>query len=244
MDCQDVRKHLKSLSQQPAAADEAVARHLAECADCAAYSDQFATQEVAMKTALSSQPSDEHWRRHEALVRGSLNAFERRRTLARWTWVGAAAAAMLAFAAWGVYSFGKPGETVAKAGPQQPTANSPQPTPAQFSERLASLQESVRSKQVLDELEQLQITFENAGDAEGKSLAEDAELYVERILTIDAQQPEQVHEILAGIRQADISSRLEKLRASLSDDAPAPLQDSIKLAQATLSEASQLGEGK
>ena len=243
MDCQDVREHLKTLSRPAAvgaaAADEAVAKHLAECVDCAAYYDQLDTREPALKHALSALPGDEHWRRHEALVRGSLNAFERRRTWGRRAWVSAAAAAMLAFAAWGVYSFGKSGETVAKAGPQQPTANS-----QQLSERLASLQESVRDKQVLDELEQLQITFENAGDTEGKSLAEDAELYVERILTIDARQPEQVHEILAGIRQAGISSRLEKLRASLSDDAPAPLQDSIKLAQAALSEASQLGEGK
>ena len=103
------------------------------------------------------------------------------------------------------------------------------------------MQATVRDKQVLDELEQLQETFENSGDGEAKSLTEDAELYVERILALDTKDPEQMREILGGIHSADIKARLEKLRESLSDDAPAPLQDSLKLAAATLSEASELG---
>jgi hypothetical protein len=243
MTCQEVREHLKALNGQPAPApaDDAAAKHLVECAACAAWYEEQDSRGAGLARALRVEPSDAHWQRHQAAVRAGLNSLERRRTVSRWTWVSTAAAAMLAFAAWAVYSFGNASNNnVAQADPQQPTVNSPPPSAATLSERVAKLQESVRSKQVLDELEQLQISFENAGDADGKSLAEDAELYIERILSIDVQQPEQAREILEGIRQTDISARLAKLRESLSDDAPAPVQDSVTLAQTTLAEAGEL----
>jgi hypothetical protein len=153
---------------------------------------------------------------------------------------------MLALTAWGVANFVRPHNPDVAEAPKKPTLGAEQPfvknlDAAGLAARVVKLQDTVRDKQVLDELEQLEETFEKAGDGEAKSLAEDAELYVERILALDTHDPEQMREILAGIRSAGITSRFDKLRESITDDAPAPLQDSLKLAAATLAEASELG---
>lgn len=259
MNCQDVRNHLQALyatggksngvngvsgvmkvSTKPgagkeASADDAVSKHLVTCAECSAFMDQLDTNTTPLQKVLLSKESATHWLRHEASLRRKLDTADRRSSYARWVWVSGAAAAMLAFSAWAVFSFGQaPHNTVAL--PAESISNEA------LASRVATLQESLRNKQLLDEIEQLQISFENAGDAEGKSLAEDAELYVERILSIDVKQPEQVREILAGIQSAGISARFEKLRQSLNDDAPAPLRDSIQQTQTMLSEATQISE--
>jgi len=259
MNCNDVRKALHA--SQPTD-DDAIARHLVDCSDCAAFAEQLDTTGPMLRRVLSAEPDDAHWSRHAAAVRSALRTNEQRRTWQRWAWVSGAAAAMLTFCAWAVYSFGAarksdsialqnepvtpPKENTLTPVPTPtptPTQNpAPESVPAGLADRVAKLQESVRSKELLDELEQLQISFDNAGDAEGKSLAEDAELYVERILSIDVAQPEQIREILAGIKTAGISARFDKLSASINDDAPAPLRDSINLAQVTLSEAGKISD--
>lgn len=244
MNCQDVRNHLQTLyaagtPARASSADDAVSKHLVDCAACTAFMDKLDTNTTQLQKMLLAKESATHWLRHEASLRRKLDKVDRHISYARWIWVSGAAAAMLAFSAWAVFSFGQTPRSTVALSTDTPPAVSANSNEA-LAVRVSALQESLRSKQLLDEIEQLQISFENAGDAEGKSLAEDAELYVERILSIDVRQPEQVREILAGIRSAGISARFEKLRQSLSDDVPAPLQESIQQTQTLLSEASQL----
>src|SRR5690242_5647141 len=107
MTCEEVREHLKALKSaggQPAA-DESVAKHLVECAACAAWFEEQDSRGAALAHTLREMPGDDQWKQHQAALRTGLNSFERRRTFSRWTWVSTAAAAMLAFAAWAVYSF-------------------------------------------------------------------------------------------------------------------------------------------
>ncbi len=239
MTCSDVQQALEAQSD-PAAPqiDAAVSAHLKSCPACAAYAARVKRDDALLSEILSAGGHDVNFVDHRRAVTGKINAFEVRRGWSRRAWVATAAAAMLALTAWGVVNFvhPKPSEVALV------TPGAVQSSDASLSARVATLQASVRDKQVLDELEQLQETFENAGDGEAKSLTEDAELYVERILALDVKNPEQMREILGGIHAADIKARLEKLRESMSDDAPAPLQDSLKLATATLSEASDLGQ--
>jgi hypothetical protein len=245
MTCDDVQQALEAASDpgSPAPLSADVAAHLQNCAACSAYATRMKSDDVLLSQALAQEPRTEQWKQHQQHVTGSIQALDRRQGWNRRFWIGAAAAAMLALTLWSVASFVRPtSEKVAVENPKLPPPKMEGLPSAHLIERVAHLQETVRDKQVLDELEQLQITFENAGDAEGKSLAEDAELYVERILALDAKEPEQMREILSGIRSADISSRFEKLRESIRDDAPAPLQDSLKLAQTTLAEASDLAD--
>ena len=245
MNCDDVKQALEAASDPGSAAvpSAAVAAHLEGCAACRAYAARMNSDDALLSQALSGEPRAERFQQHRLNVAASLKSVDRRRGWSRRFWIGAAAAAMLALTLFGVASFVRPAsDKVAVVNPAHPPEKVGATPAAELSERLARLQENVRDKQVLDELEQLQITFETAGDAEGKSLAEDAELYVERILALDAREPEQMREILSGIRSAGISTRFEKLRESIRDDAPQPLRDSLKLAQSTLAEAGDLAD--
>ena len=248
MTCHEIQQALEALSDPaaPAAAelDAKVGAHLLTCPACSAYAARLERDDAVLAEVLSAPGRDSDLAAHRRAVASKIKSFEVRRGWSRRAWVATAAAAMLALTAWGVVNFVNPktsevaqADPVPHVGPITVQDHSEEA----LSARVTKLQATVRDKQVLDELEQLQETFENSGDGEAKSLTEDAELYVERILALDVKNPDQMREILSGIHSADIKTRLEKLRDSLSDDAPAPLQDSLKLAAATLSEASELG---
>jgi cell fate (sporulation/competence/biofilm development) regulator YlbF (YheA/YmcA/DUF963 family) len=189
---------------------------------------------------LAKPPAEEQWLRVKAGLaeRIELQLVWQRRLRRTW-WSLAAAAAVLLCVCGGLVVFR--GQT-----PNFQTAGNwgQSPKYESLASGLARLQQEVRNKQLLDELEQLQIAFREAGDADGKSVAEDAELYVERILALDGAHPDQASEILAGIKAAGIHQRVQKVRESIADDAPAPLRASLDLAATTFDQAVFLASAK
>ena len=224
-----------------------VAEHLRQCATCAEYAARLAVENRVLEETLSKPPAEERWQRVKAGLERRMAlelASARRRHRAVWAMAAAAAVVLCFGAGFLAYRRLKPSGELA-AGQTPPRSGGPaQAFAGALASGLARLQEEVRSRQLLDELEQLQIVFRETGDADGRSVAEDAELYVERILSLDGSRPEQAGEILAGIKAAGIQRRMRKVRESIADDAPAPLRASLELAATTLDKAAVLAAEK
>ncbi|MCY3023769.1 MAG: tetratricopeptide repeat protein [Planctomycetota bacterium] len=223
MNCDEARVLLEETG--PRSRDAAVAEHLAGCQDCGRYAAGLEGENALLQQGLATPPDEARWQRVQAALAARLARHAAARVRARrlwWTLASAAAMALISVAAWLAFN-----------GPASREE-------AAIAKEIAHLQKEVRDKQVLDELEQLQIVFHESGDAEGKSAAEDAELYLERILALDAKHAEQSREVLAGIRAAGIHQRLRQVRESIADDAPAPLRASLDLATSTLGAATVL----
>ncbi len=225
MDCEVARL---SMEQDNATESPEITAHLACCAECRAYEAELRHLNAALRAVLSAEPDRQRWTRLKQRVAARLDVSEARRRA--WTNTWRVVAALVAVAALGVIAFDA----------LRPSMSGTQASAKRLSARVAELQQRVRDKQLLEELEQLQIAFKENGDAEARSVAEDAELYVERILSLELDQVDQLREILAGIRAAGISQRLERVRASLRDDAPRPILTSLEMAEATLNEAGRI----
>ena len=164
MTCSDVQQSLEAQSD-PAAPqiDAAVSAHLKSCPACAAYAARVKRDDALLSEILSAGGHDVNFVDHRRAVTGKINAFEVRRGWSRRAWVATAAAAMLALTAWGVVNFvhPKPSEVALV------TPGAVQSSDASLSARVATLQASVRDKQVLDELEQLQDRRADRGGGTG-----------------------------------------------------------------------------
>jgi len=248
MNCEEAQVYLEGCGAGPPD-DGAVAEHLRQCTACAQYAASLAAENRILEEMLSRPPSEAQWQRVKAGFNGRMAlelAWRGRRLQAVWAVAAAAAVVLCLGAGFLAYRHLRPDggkELVSGRAPSRSGGPASQ-APNSLASGLARLQEEVRSKQVLDELEQLQIVFREAGDADGRSVAEDAELYVERILSLDGSHPEQASEILAGIKAAGIHGRVQKVKESIADDAPAPLRASLELAAATLDKAIFLGTEK
>ena len=219
MSCEEIRAKLEDAAE---AAKAEVAEHVRGCAACADYAARLSIENEILSRALSTEPDEKRFQAVRARVAQQVAAqpVARRRQWLLWAASSAAAAVMAVGLA--IYQFESESDELAMS--------------------VTLLQQSVRDKQVLDELEQLQIAFKDSGDEDATSVAEDAELYVVRILSIDPTQSTASREILAGIKEAGISARLHEVRDSIMDDAPRPLLSSIELALSTLEEATRLSE--
>lgn len=224
MNCEEARAFLEGCATSPPD-DPAVAAHLRQCSACSDYAAGLPGENRMLEQVLTVLPGEARWQRVKTGLAARLSwdaALRRRKRRILW----AAAAAVLAFSVTTAL--------LRRAG---------QPGPSEvLAASVTTLQEEVRAKQVLDELEQLQIAFRETGDADGRSVAEDAELYVVRILALDARRPDETREILAGINAAGIHDRLQRVRESIAEDAPAPLRASLELAAATLTRAARLAD--
>jgi hypothetical protein len=227
MNCEEIQVLLEGGTSP--AEEAVVAEHLGQCAACAQYAARLEEENRVLRKALALPPGAERWQRVKARAAAGadLETFSRtRRRRAYWAVAGVAAA--VAFSVTIII-------VRRDTGVQ---------TPESLAAHVATLQEEVRSSQVLDELDQLQIVFRETGDADGRSVAEDAELYVERLLALDAQRVDQAREVLAGIKAAGIHKRLLRVRDSISEDAPTPLRASLDLAASTLGKAAYLADSK
>jgi predicted anti-sigma-YlaC factor YlaD len=221
MNCEEARVILEENAK-----DAAVQAHLKDCAECREYATQMSADDAVLSRALGRSPDEARFQTVKARVMREVAAraisFSGSR---KWAWIAASAAAVVLLVSGAVYF------------------NTVRPSPREnMLQALATLQEKVRDRQLLDEVEQLQIAFSDAGDDDAKSVAEDVELYVERLMAADSSHPEQTREILRGIRNAGIAARLKQLRESVGEDAPVPVVNSLELALSTLNEAVRLAD--
>jgi len=257
MNCEEVQLHLEGCGApltppSPPWGEgrvRGVAEHLRQCAACAEYAARLAAENRVLAEALSQPPAEERWQRVKAGLEERMAlelAWRGRRHRAVWAMAAAAAVFLCLGAGFLAYRHLKPDAGNELVSDKATSGVGGQVRAGQdtLASGLARLQEEVRTKQLLDELEQLQVLFRDAGDADGRSVAEDAELYVERILALDGSHPDQASEILAGIKAAGIHQRVQKVRESIADDAPAPLRASLELAASTLGRAVFLASEK
>lgn len=241
MNCEEAHVWLEGVAT--AAEEAAVADHLRQCPACAQYAAGLAGEDRALQQALSGRRDEVRWERVKSGLAARIDSYEAgRQRRRRWLWAAAGAAAVALCLVTASVLHRHRHSTNAIAGAHDSRGKALQ-TIGALTARLSSLQEEVRARQILDELEQLQIAFRNAGDAEAQSVAEDAELYLERIMALDPKQLDQTREILAGIKAAGIQQRLQRVRDSIADDAPTPVRTSLELAAAAVSQAvSMAGE--
>ncbi len=233
MNCDEIRCLLES-DARDAAEDAAVRRHLESCNDCAAYAGAMRAQDNLVKRALT-QASDEV--RFARVKRRLSEGIDRERNVgARWRWFAAAAGSIAAsvLICAGIYFAAR------TSGPLDETRLNARDVFSQVDE----LQTKIRSTQVLDELVQLQAAMDGPEDQDGKSAAEDAELYIERILALHGTNEQAYRETLLGIGRSGVSARLRKVRESLTADAPKPVVASLDLAIATFDQAGQIVQAK
>jgi hypothetical protein len=223
MNCEETRAFL----EDDGPLDGAAAEHLRQCAACAEYAGQVKRENAALQAALSVPPDDAAWRRVNAGVAARRSASAARERRLTWLCAGLAAAIALAVGLGLIHGMQRQDGLASGDG---------------LAAQVLRLQEDVRSQQVLDEIVQLQVAFAGAGDAEAQSAAEDAELYLERILSLDARRTDQSHEILAGIKAAGIHDCLRRMKDSLHADAPEPVTKSLDLAARALGEAARLAD--
>ncbi|HEY3319650.1 MAG TPA: hypothetical protein VGP72_04150 [Planctomycetota bacterium] len=228
MTCDDVRVALEDDGPRSGP----VAEHLGTCSACAQYAQQLAAENRVLAEALNDPVDEARWQKIKAGLNNRLLNETQPAVVLRWRrWPAAAAAAIACTLLGGLLLY------YWAAGQAPETASVPAAGDS-FSAQLGRLQQQVRERQLLEDLEQLQAAFKDDSDA--KSTAEDAELYVERLLALDISTPEQSREILAGIRAARISERLQEVRQSLSEETPKPVISSLESAAATLSEAGRI----
>jgi hypothetical protein len=219
MNCEDIRAMLEDASE---AAKAEVAGHIRGCEACADYAARLSAENEVLSRALSTEPDEKRFQQVRAGVAREIASSKVTRQRQWIVWAASSAAAAVMAVGLAIYQFQSDSDELAMS--------------------VSRLQQSVREKQVLDELEQLQIAFKDSGDEDATSVAEDAELYVVRILSLDPSQSSASREILAGIKEAGISARLHQVRDSIIDEAPKPLLSSIELALSTLEEATRLSE--
>lgn len=236
MKCDEIRCLLED-DARDTREDAAVRDHLAGCSACAAYATSLDAQNAAVKRSLSFKPDE---LRFERLKRAAAQRIQQdvRPPAQRWRIVAIAAgiAAMLAVAV-GIYSMNT-------GKPDSPMAGQTLGTTGNVLNQVAELQTKIRATQVLDELVQLQAAMDAPEDQDGKSTAEDAELYIERILALHGSDELAYRETLLGIDRSGVSGRLKKLRDSFAADAPKPVLASLDLAIATFDQAGQIVQSK
>ena len=125
-----------------------------------------------------------------------------------------------------------------KAPPVETANNPKEPPVSPVGPRLAQLRSRVREQKVLDDVEQLTIAFNDSGDLEARSVTEDAELYLERLLSSEGGNPDEARQVLADSRSA--AEQLHKIQESVIDDAPAPLKNALQRTLAALDDAAVL----
>lgn len=246
MNCEEVCLSLEE-REDGARLPETARAHLTSCPACAEYAKLFAPGGEALSEALSRAPDPEAWARVKAGVAKRLDrrGGRRERTASPSFWtplrMGVAAAAGVAIAAGAYFMLNdsKP-KREPEVAMEQPPEREPQYNAA--SERLAKLQESVQKQYLLEELANLEGALQETANADAKSLAQDAELYVERLIALKAMDPSRAREILGGIRSAQISRKLGDARKKLGPDAGESLTRPLDLAAEALGEAEQIAE--
>ncbi|MCW8131290.1 MAG: hypothetical protein KIS92_13155 [Planctomycetota bacterium] len=247
MNCEDLRLALED-SEDAARLPEPARAHLASCAECSEYASLVEPGSAALRQALSQPPDAQAWARVKAGLNAKLDKRARAPRAAAqpapfWTpfrlAVGAAAAVLLGLA---VY--------LARPEPRElPVAKDDEPSapPAELNnqaarERLARLQDEVRAQLLLEEVAVLEGALEEHPDPSAKSTAQDAELYVERLLALKGVDPNYAREVLAGIRRAQISQRLQDVKKKLGDQAGETVTRPLDRLVAALGEAEKIAD--
>lgn len=150
-------------------------------------------------------------------------------------WVLAAAGLLLALTAYLVIAWAKPAQDpgrLAQKHPEpvrsepkvpppapekgvQPGTLATQPAkPATWTapKDVAELQSRLRGLHLLDDLNQVQVVMRSMNDTEGLGVAEDAELYIERIFALNPNDSELCRDVLTGIHEAGMTERLRGLK--------------------------------
>ena len=232
MNCDEIRCLLES-DARDAAEDAALRRHLDACKECAAYAGAMRAQDALVKRAMTPKNDEVQFSRVKLRLSQSID--RERKVGSRWrkfALAGSIAASVLICAGiyWATGTKGSLGET--KFGARDVIS------------QVDELQTKIRSTQVLDELVQLQAALDGPDDQDGKSAAEDAELYIERILALHGTNEQAYRETLLGIGRSGVSARLRKVRDSLTADAPKPVVASLDLAISTFDQAGQIVQPK
>ncbi|MBI3828461.1 MAG: hypothetical protein HY291_03035 [Planctomycetes bacterium] len=252
MNCEEVRLSLEE-REDAARLPEPARAHLASCPACAEYAKLFAPGGATLQEALAQPPDPAAWARVKAGLAekiersGKAKAPRARRERAApppafWTplRITVAAAAGVALAVGAYFLLHAPEQ---KNGTEVAQDHSEHGTPnAAASARLAKLQESVQKQYLLEELANLEGALQETANADAKSLAQDAELYVERLLALKAVDAGRAKEILGGIRSAQIARKLGDARKKLGPDAGESLTRPLDLAAEALGEAEQIAE--
>ncbi len=237
MTCDEIRLTLES--DAPTVAEQTALRdHLASCSHCSEYAASIRNEDATFARALTTRTDDVSFERVKANVARDIK--REHRSISRWrivTFVGSIAA-MLVVSVLAYRIVYTPKATTQIA--IQPTTNS---TPNVF-QQVAELQTKIRSTQLLDELNQLQTALDAPEDKDGKSTAEDAELYVERILALHGTNELAFRETLHGVDRSGVSMRLQKLRDAMTSDVPKPVIAALNLAIATFDQAGKIIQSK
>jgi TolA-binding protein len=132
----------------------------------------------------------------------------------------------------------KPAPTEVARNNQSNQNNQTNQANQQFTQHVTQLRNRIREQKLLDDIEQLTIAFNGSGDLDAKSTIEDAELRLERILSLEKSEPDEARQTLADSRT--IAEQLRNIQESVVEDAPAPVKSAMQRTVAALDEAAAL----
>lgn len=246
MNCEELRLSLEE-NEDAARLPEAARTHLAACAECSEYASLLEPGTAALRQALSQPPDPQAWARVKAGLGAKLDKrarapHEAAHPASFWTpfrlAVGAAAVLLVGAAVF----LARPAPHETPVAVEEPAAAAPALNNHDASERLAKLQDEARKQLLLEEVAVLEGALEDHADNDAKSAAQDAELYVERLLALRGVQPAYAREVLTGIRRSQISQRLQDVKKKLGDQAGETVTRPIDRLVAALGEAEKIAD--
>jgi TolA-binding protein len=131
----------------------------------------------------------------------------------------------------------KPAPEVATINPPQPKDHANQVN-QQLNQHVTQLRNRIKEQKLLDDVEQLTIAFSDSGDLEAKSITQDAELRLERILSLEKGEPDEARQTLTDSRST--AEHMHKIQDSVVEDAPAALKGALQRTIAALDDAASL----
>ncbi|MEI6233371.1 MAG: hypothetical protein WCT04_09975 [Planctomycetota bacterium] len=244
MTCDDIQLLLENDAPSPAEA-ATLRAHLATCADCSAYAAEIREHDVLIARALSTPADAVAFERLKSGLANRIDADHRARSHWRWMPLAGGIAATVLVCIGAVWLAKTPSNDPDIASKDSTKIVAPDTLlTGNVLTQVADLQAKIRTTQVLDELVQLQTAMDAPDDQDGKSTAEDAEMYLERILALHSANEVAYRETLRGVDRSGVSTRLRSLRDSLTNDAPKPMVAALNLAIETFDHAGRIARAQ